>query len=576
MASKKSNKKPKSNTDLADKKSKKKKKVDKASQKSSRKEQNIEKSFFSLANIEDQPTSWKSILPVFTITYLFYLFMQLISIDQSLNGDAGFYLGAAKLASEGKIVYRDFFYPQAPLLPYYVGLFLKIFGQGIFVGRIAMFCSSMWVPVLMVLIFRKLSGGKESIIAIVAGLLVIAIHPWSYIFFTMIKGYSISMTAWLASFLFLLIALSSSGKKRLISSFATGFFISIVANMRAPYLLLSFPLIGSLIFSGVKNQGWKLTIKDLIAFSLGTIPPAIPSLILITMDYQSFMFNNMGYHSIRAGSAPFFNSSKNSIFINFFKDPFHLLLLLSLVPVLFACIKRKTRSIDLVPLISLVLSGIIMVAVCYMPNPIYIQYFFTLLPIFGLTVFATFQIYSSPLIRMLLAVLFIVTFSWKLPHMWVDQLQSHHGMVIGKDSIFSKWKNPGHMSTYKQWNYEFINEVAEAINNRIQPGEQVVSFWPGFVAQSKASFVPGMENHFGFRVSKQLTDEERKKYRITSPNEIVERLSKGEFRIVVTGQWNKDFFRGLDTENTKRLQIILGKSFKKEFNKNGVFIFVRK
>ena len=35
-----------------------------------------------------------------------------------LNQDEGWYLYAARLVSEGKVPYRDFAYPQAPLMPY--------------------------------------------------------------------------------------------------------------------------------------------------------------------------------------------------------------------------------------------------------------------------------------------------------------------------------------------------------------------------------------------------------------------------------------------------------------------------
>ena len=35
----------------------------------------------------------------------------------ALNQDEGWYLYAANLVSEGKMLYRDFFYTQGPLLP---------------------------------------------------------------------------------------------------------------------------------------------------------------------------------------------------------------------------------------------------------------------------------------------------------------------------------------------------------------------------------------------------------------------------------------------------------------------------
>lgn len=46
-----------------------------------------------------------------------------------VDGDEGFYLLAAKSVFHGKLLYRDFFYTQMPLLPYIYGLWLKIAGE---------------------------------------------------------------------------------------------------------------------------------------------------------------------------------------------------------------------------------------------------------------------------------------------------------------------------------------------------------------------------------------------------------------------------------------------------------------
>ena len=53
-----------------------------------------------------------------------------------IDGDEGFYLYAAKLVSERKIVYKDFFYPQAPLLPYIYKWWFYITGISWFNARL--------------------------------------------------------------------------------------------------------------------------------------------------------------------------------------------------------------------------------------------------------------------------------------------------------------------------------------------------------------------------------------------------------------------------------------------------------
>ncbi|MCX7853816.1 MAG: hypothetical protein N2383_13695 [Caldilineales bacterium] len=57
-------------------------------------------------------------------------------VYREVNLDEGWYLWAARLVYEGQIPYRDFAYPQAPLLPYVYGLFRLVWGQGLYQGRL--------------------------------------------------------------------------------------------------------------------------------------------------------------------------------------------------------------------------------------------------------------------------------------------------------------------------------------------------------------------------------------------------------------------------------------------------------
>lgn len=53
-----------------------------------------------------------------------------------VNLDEGWYLWASKLVYDGELLYRDFAYTQTPLLPFVYGLFLRLFGDGLYQGRI--------------------------------------------------------------------------------------------------------------------------------------------------------------------------------------------------------------------------------------------------------------------------------------------------------------------------------------------------------------------------------------------------------------------------------------------------------
>ncbi len=52
---------------------------------------------------------------LFLLVLLLLFFLQ-ISSSRLVAGDEGFYTLATKLVSQGRVPYKDFFYPQMPLL----------------------------------------------------------------------------------------------------------------------------------------------------------------------------------------------------------------------------------------------------------------------------------------------------------------------------------------------------------------------------------------------------------------------------------------------------------------------------
>ncbi len=51
-----------------------------------------------------------------------------LSRVRPIDGDEGYYATAARLVSEGRTPYLDFFYPQMPLLPYVYAPAFKVVG----------------------------------------------------------------------------------------------------------------------------------------------------------------------------------------------------------------------------------------------------------------------------------------------------------------------------------------------------------------------------------------------------------------------------------------------------------------
>src|SRR5271169_700175 len=70
--------------------------------------------------------------PVFLALLCFFLY---VSRHRFIDGDEGFYLLASRLVLAHKTPYLDFFYTQAPLLPYVYAIWMKFVGVTWVSGR---------------------------------------------------------------------------------------------------------------------------------------------------------------------------------------------------------------------------------------------------------------------------------------------------------------------------------------------------------------------------------------------------------------------------------------------------------
>ena len=75
-----------------------------------------------------------------------------------VNLDEGWYLWASKLVYEGKVPYRDFPFPQSPLLPYVYGLVQRLLGQGLYQGRLTSILLAMTTLVVGAQLARRRGG----------------------------------------------------------------------------------------------------------------------------------------------------------------------------------------------------------------------------------------------------------------------------------------------------------------------------------------------------------------------------------------------------------------------------------
>lgn len=105
----------------------------------------------------------KLLLAAFSIGYA--LFSLAYCMAGPINHDEGWYLTAARLVGQGKILYRDFAFTQPPLLPYLYAIPLRIFDGGMPLGRAITMAFSLACFLLTVSIARRLAGTRAAVVA---------------------------------------------------------------------------------------------------------------------------------------------------------------------------------------------------------------------------------------------------------------------------------------------------------------------------------------------------------------------------------------------------------------------------
>ena len=115
------------------------------------------------------------------VAVLLACFFSYVARHRFVDGDEGFYLLASRLVLNHKTPYLDFFYTQAPLLPYVYGLWMKLFGISWFSARTL---SSVLTAMVGMLIYEhicretgKLAAGMAAIVLFASSVLVFGWFP---------------------------------------------------------------------------------------------------------------------------------------------------------------------------------------------------------------------------------------------------------------------------------------------------------------------------------------------------------------------------------------------------------------
>ena len=457
-----------------------------------------------------------------------------VSRVRLIDGDEGFYLLAAKLVFQGKVLYSDFLYTQMPLLPFAYGSWMRIAGD---TWNSARLLSAIFATVLGCLLYWHVTRITGSWLAgCLAALLFVSSTP-AVVWFTVVKTFSLSALLLFGAYV---AVWGGSGKWALAVS---GLLFALSVDCRlylvglAPVFLLSIYCRRTAFPNPLTPYAW---------FFGGLGLGLSPNLYWIVRDYGNFYFDNLGYHVGRSSAGlvgAYFQKREMLLQVTgllpsreWFGLPFGFLLLMNGMSFLF---HRRLPGPRAWPSMYIALAIILLST---LPTPTYQQYYCLAVPflIVGAVSFA--WELSRSRVR-ILALLVVLTMNLILISSDLRRYTSTGEGVVGI------WDPENAID----WRLPSVRRISRELDRQVAPGEPVLSFWPGYMVESQAASVPGMESHVGLSIAGKLTAQQQTQYRVLSETGVEAALRRHKPCVAVLGNQYSMAVDGLPFERMLRL-----------------------
>ena len=398
-----------------------------------------------------------------------------------VDGDEGVYAYASRLAAHGRVPYRDFFYEQAPLLPYVYGPIGRLSGESWYALR---GLSAVFAIAVGLLLFRSLRKRHGFATAFAA----VAVYAGSGLVFgylTLVKTFALSTLL-----VFAALVLAESG-----AWLWAGLLVGLAVDTR----LLLFAVVIVLALAARRRLG---------LFAAGLLVGLIPSFVLFGISPRAFWFDNVRYHSLKSSSGlvgdPHQKAQTAATLLGF--EPTDRALgiqfgLLVLGAVLVLLWRRR------LPL-ALAIAGALGI-VSFLPTPSYVQYFSLLVPFL---VVGAVELRPPPALLAAFVVVFLVPAGWAASH------------FVSYDPVL----RPSLGS---------IRDVSARVAQLSRPDERVLSSWPGYLVGTHAWAVPDYTNQFAPVAAAKISRAAAHRYHVVSEVELEALIRQRRVRLVVYRNW---------------------------------------
>ena len=399
------------------------------------------------------------------------------------------YAYASRLAREGHVPYRDFFYEQMPLLPYVYGGWIAVTGESWYSVRVL---SALLAAAAGTVLYLHVLGRHRSRPLASAALALYALSALVLGYFSIVKTFALAS-------LFLLAALAlvdGPGRRRWL---AAGLLVGFAVDTR----LVFAAAIPAFAVVALRRRG-------LLRLAGGLAAGLVPSLVLLALSPHAFVFDNLRYHGEKtshglvgepvqklrtAANLLGLGSADHALGAQF-------VLLLAASAAALWLLRRRLPFAAAVA-VSLGIAS-------FLPTPTYVQYFSVVVP-------------------------YLVLLAAELAARWrgailagIAVYAAAGGVALAHDVQTSPLLRPSIRS---------VERVSDAVEIRTQPGETVLAGWPGYLFGTHAEAVPGYTNQFAPVAAAKVSPREAARVHVISEPALEALIERRVPRVVVERNW---------------------------------------
>ena len=239
----------------------------------------------------------------------------------ALNQDEGWYLYAARIVSEGKTPYRDFFYTQAPVMPVVYAAFTSIWNSfGLLGARIlTIVFGALGLAFFCAIAARLVAPGRRALAAL-AVFLLLGSNLYHLYYIAIPKTYALA-SLFVAIGFFLLTFARPSTLRGGVFAFASGLSLAFACGTRISLGVILAVVGFSLLFSFSRMRWTFLWFGLGGAFGL----VVVYGFFLCDPTARAGLFAAQAYHAARSGFDPVFTIGSVSRLVRWYLPVFVLL-----------------------------------------------------------------------------------------------------------------------------------------------------------------------------------------------------------------------------------------------------------